>query len=807
MIPRVHLRLRRWRRRLSRTEWLVKLLGLEHVREEEPGPGLILVQIDGLARAQFERAVRTRRMPFLQHLMRDEEYRLTTFYSGQPSSTPAVQGEIFYGVKSAVPSWGFRMDGEEHAVTMMQSEAAAKIQKMLEDKNPGLLVDGVAYSDIYSGGAEESHFCASKMGWGDMLKDTRPIKQLLIVLMHILVLARIVALVAIELSIAVVDLIRGLLTRHDLVAELINIPARVGVNIVLREIQTRGAMLDVVRGVPIIHVNFLGYDEQAHRRGPSSRFAHWTLKGIDGCLKRIWRTAQRAEDREYRMWVYSDHGQEDVTPYYNENGRSVQEAVAAVFDRKWQEDRHRRDRGVQLERARLLGGKRVQRVFRKSQPPSEIDDLVVAKGPTGHIYAPEKLSATDENRIARALVKDANIPIVLAKDGGRAAKAWTAEGRFSLPEDAGKVLGEDHPLLDEVTRDLIEVVHHPWAGSFLISGWRPKAKPLSFPQENGSHAGPGRNETCGFALLPSDVSISNPPKGYIRPLELRAAAMRLRQFGAHCPVDQPRVPVRNGVQTLRIMTYNVHGCVGMDNKLSLERLSRLIRHYEPDVVALQELDAHRTRSGGVHQAKSLAHALEMDFHFHPALRVAEEQYGDAILSRVPMRLIKAASIPTPPGVEPRGALWVELDIDGTPVQLINTHFGLGRNERLAQARHILGPDWLGHPQCTAPVVLCGDLNSMPRSEAYRMLTARLCDTRAGNGNGNGNLRGSFMGLWHLDYILVSNDVEVSTALVPCTSLARMASDHLPVIADLKIGATREVLPPSPEDITATPQAT
>ncbi|MDX9974053.1 MAG: endonuclease/exonuclease/phosphatase family protein [FCB group bacterium] len=799
MIPSIHARLRRWRRRLSRSEWLVKLLGLPHIREEQqPGPGLILIQIDGLARPQFERALREKSMPFLQHLLRDEEYNLTTFYSGQPSSTPAVQGELFYGVRTAVPSWGFRRENDEQAVTMMQSEAAAFVQEQLESRSPGLLVDGSAYSDIYTGGAQESHFCASRMGWGDMLKNVRPIKQFFILLIHAFVILRVLGLVVIELAWSVLDLIHGILSRYELLQELINIPARVGVVIAMREIQTRGAMLDIVRGVPIIHLNFLGYDEQAHRRGPSSNFAHWTLKGIDGAIKRIWRTAQRAEDREYKLWVYSDHGQEDVVPYYNENERTVQEAVAAVFDRKWEEDRRRRDRGIQLERAHLLGGRRTKRVFKKLPPPSEIDDLVVAKGPTGHIYAPTKLSATEENRLARALVKDARIPIVMAKDGGRSAKVWTEEGRFSLPEDAAKVLGEDHPLLEAVTQDLIDVVHHAWAGSFLILGWRPNAKPLSFPMENGSHAGPGKNEVQGFALLPREVSIARPPKGYIRPLELRAAAMRLRQFGAHCPIEVSEKPKPTAERTLRIMTYNVHGCVGMDGKLSLDRLVRLIRQYEPDVVALQELDVHRSRSGRIHQAQILAHELEMAFHFHPAMHLEEEQYGDAILTRLPMRLVKAAPIPSPPRVEPRGALWVELSIDGNPVQLINTHFGLGRAERIAQARHLLGPDWLGHPKCTAPAVLCGDFNSMPRSETYRILTTNLSDTRTLNGNGQH--RGTFMGLWHLDYILISPDLEASTALVPCTSLARMASDHLPVIADLRLREPKVVLPPSPLEL-------
>jgi hypothetical protein len=618
MITLWYKRFRQWRRRLSRSEWLVRLLGLARIHEEEPLPGLVMIQIDGLSRRQLERAMERGDAPFLRRLQRLEDYELVSFYSGMPSSTPAVQGEIFYGVKGVVPSWGFHMGESSSAVTMFRYEAASAVQAELE-KNPGLLSDGSAYADIYSGGAQEAHFCAARMGWGDILEEMNPLRIVIAVVLNFVVLLRILALAVVELVVAIVDFVHGVLNRYEFKEELLNIPARVGVGVIMREIITRGAMLDVARGVPVIHLNYLGYDEQAHRRGPSSALAHWSLKGIDDCIKRLWRAAQRSRERQYQVWIYSDHGQEETTPYFNENGRSIQEAVAAVFDRKWEEDRSRRhDHGAQLERARWLGGRRTQRIMRNAPTaPSDNEELVVAKGPTGHVYAPDKLSGAEETRIARALVREANVPLVLAKAGPGRAKAWTAEGVFQLPEDAEKVLGEDHPFLSAVTEDLIRVVHHPWSGSFLISGWRPQGKPLTFPLENGSHAGPGREETHGFALVPRHVSIARPAKGYIRPLELRAAAMRLRRFGAHCPVEPEEVSPMQTHTGLRLMTYNVHGCVGMDGRLDIHRLAEVIQQYDPDVVALQELDVHRSRSGGIHQAEALAHALEMDFTFTP----------------------------------------------------------------------------------------------------------------------------------------------------------------------------------------------
>ena len=110
----------------------------------------------------------------------------------------------------------------------------------------------------------------------------------------------------------------------------------------------------------------------------------------------------------------------------------------------------------------------------------------------------------------------------------------------------------------------------------------------------------------------------------------------------------------------RLLTYNVHRCVGVDRRLDVARIAAVIAEHEPDVVCLQELDVGRARTGLVDQAGTIADRLSMSFHFHPAFRVETEQYGDAILTLRPERLVKSGALPTirgVPGLEPRGALW------------------------------------------------------------------------------------------------------------------------------------------------------
>jgi endonuclease/exonuclease/phosphatase family metal-dependent hydrolase len=99
----------------------------------------------------------------------------------------------------------------------------------------------------------------------------------------------------------------------------------------------------------------------------------------------------------------------------------------------------------------------------------------------------------------------------------------------------------------------------------------------------------------------------------------------------------------------RILTYNVHRCLGTDRRLDVARVADVIAARRPDIVALQEVDVGRARSGGVDQAQAIAERLGMAFRFHAALTVEKERYGGAILTALPERLIKASNRAAPCG--------------------------------------------------------------------------------------------------------------------------------------------------------------
>lgn len=239
----------------------------------------------------------------------------------------------------------------------------------------------------------------------------------------------------------------------------------------------------------------------------------------------------------------------------------------------------------------------------------------------------------------------------------------------------------------------------------------------------------------------------------------------------------------------RIVTYNVHRCLGSDGVISPARIAAVIAGIDADIIALQELDVGRARSNGIDQAREIARELGHEHaHFHPALRVMEEEYGDAIITRQPSRLVKAGTLPLPGRgrlAEPRGALWASIAYGGVELQIINTHLGLMRAERLAQADALLGPEWLSASECKLPFILLGDFNSPPRGRTYKRLAAELTDAPLSVSKARATFPARYP-LLRIDHIFVSTGIQVTGAHIVRGDAARRASDHLPLVADFEL---------------------
>ena len=807
-------RVRRW---ISPTEWFVRWFNLPKDESTTHDRGLVLIQIDGLSRKELERALDAGRMPFLKSLLHREHYLLHDFYSGLPASTPSVQGELFYGAKCAVPAFGFRDHRTGKVVRMFAQDITSDVAARISHDQRGVLSGGSAYCNIYSGGADEAHFCASSMGWSELMQGVNDWKLLPFLIWHAWSILRVVALLVVEFVLACFSFVKGAITKREYWQELLMIPARVVVVILMRELAIIGATMDVSRGLPIVQLNLLGYDEQAHRRGPSSAFAHWTLKGIDRAIRSLWWAAHRSAHREYDVWIYSDHGQVATTAFEYVTGEQLADVASEVVEEVLPNGNPTRERGTvssqslahasghhglppnnrdASSRAKWLSaGWIVSKLFGEGKQDLHGGNngvQVAALGPLGLIYANRQLTAEQRFEIAKKLV-ERGVPLAFVAKP-ETTFGFTSEGRFDLKRDPERIFGVDHPFLKEIAEDTILLCNHPDAGDVVVSGWvrgdhDRGGSSLSFAVQSGAHAGPSPDETHAFVMAPRDVHLKN-AKGFLRPNDLRLATER---FLHPEPPKLANQPWESPYHQLRIMTYNVHACVGMDERLDVRRIARVISQSQADIVALQELDVRRARSGFRDQAEEIARLLEMQCHFHPAWALEEENYGDAILSRVPLELVRAGELPSKSDRhEPRGAIWVEAQLEpGLNVQIINTHLSLYPAERYLQTE-ALANDWVRPAKERGTTIVCGDFNAMPSSSSYRILNQVTRDVQKYGVRGRTTpTYFSPKPLARIDHIFVTDDVGIEDAHVIDTRLARVASDHLPLVADLVVQSKDE----------------
>lgn len=860
MIDRFEILASRIRYLVSRNRWSARLLGYRPVEGHGDDAGLVLIQVDGLGEGVLRRALDEGKMPFLRHLLEDEGHAVRGFYSGMASNTPNVQGELFYGRKTVVPGFGFLDRATRREMTMNDFADTAEIESRIGANGDGLLRGGSAWSDVFVGGAAESHICASTAGVGEALRALNPFRWLALIVWHGWSVVRVLSNFLLELFLAVWDFVRGTLAGRQFRAELRFIGERVAVTALMREIVTAGVCIDAERGLPVIHVNFLGYDEHAHRRGPDSAFALWTLRGIDHSIKRIWSAAHRSPRRDYQVWIYSDHGQEPVEAYRKRHGEDVRDAIERAWGVRREAgegeagDRARGDvaepgrsapaaragpsptaaeeaEAARSGRSRWLRTDLEEWVARRgAEGPLSAPGMpprgalhVVHRGPVGFVYLPEGSSAAEVNELGRAVADDAAVPMVLAAadgadhaggaDGGPdldAATVWIpGEPARRLPRDAQEVFG-DHPHRDRIARDVLRIVHHESAGQLVLLGWNRKLA-LSFKSENGAHGSCGPRETSAFLVLPPEMAARVPPGRSLRPLDLRDLAWRvldpatphvsLREASTRPPRGaSPRagIPAQADVSAVpfRLVTYNVHGCRGMDGRYSTQRIARVLARLAPDVVCLQELDESRARSGGVDQAQEIARLLEKEFHFHAVAELDDGRFGNAVLSSLPIRLRASGPLPrleTRLPLTERGVLWVEVDVGGVAVQVLNTHLSIHERERRLQVSELVGERWLASPECGGPVVLAGDFNASPDSRVVRSVENRLRNAVSG---GRPRTWSSRIPMRRIDHVFNSPELDVRAVAVPRSRLSRTASDHLPLAVDFTVCIPTSTASPS-----------
>ncbi|GAB2792401.1 endonuclease/exonuclease/phosphatase family protein [Rhabdobacter roseus] len=236
--------------------------------------------------------------------------------------------------------------------------------------------------------------------------------------------------------------------------------------------------------------------------------------------------------------------------------------------------------------------------------------------------------------------------------------------------------------------------------------------------------------------------------------------------------------------SLRVMTYNVFHCSppSTNGKIEVETTAAVINREKPDLVALQEIDVHNERSGKeLHQARELARLTGMYYYFSKGIDYRGGDYGVAVLSKYPIVDSVRYALPIDPAIggEPRTIAVVTVQLPGGRKVLFgSTHLDLKEQNRLSQARIIVER----FKDAPYPMILGGDFNAQPGSAVINYLDehfVRSCqqDCQATIPVRNPNRTIDFIMVKPADRFQV-----VSTRVID----EQYASDHLPVVADLKL---------------------
>jgi hypothetical protein len=277
--------------------------------------GFVIFQIDGLSYEAVKKALSLNLMPHLNKIIKKDGYRIEKYFTGVPSDTPFFQAGLLYGNNDNIPGfrWIERETGQE--IIFKKPESAGQVEELLAKNNKGLLKGGSSYVNLFSGGASRSTFTLSTFSVRYLFKKkVRNFDIFIVFVFHIFTFLKTFFYVFFEALFEIGERITDKVKKRKVRPEGFFPFARAMSNVIFKEIETFGAMLDISRGVPSIYLDYIGYDELSHHRGPYSFSALRTLKAIDGKIHHIYKEISAAE-RKYDFFIISDHGHTPSIPF------------------------------------------------------------------------------------------------------------------------------------------------------------------------------------------------------------------------------------------------------------------------------------------------------------------------------------------------------------------------------------------------------------------------------------------------------------------------------------------------------------
>ena len=241
--------------------------------------------------------------------------------------------------------------------------------------------------------------------------------------------------------------------------------------------------------------------------------------------------------------------------------------------------------------------------------------------------------------------------------------------------------------------------------------------------------------------------------------------------------------------SLRVASYNIHKCRGLDRRVKPERVLEVVRELEADVIALQEIMNVNSDDPRLAQARYLARELsEYSWCFGENRILRGGPYGNMTLSRFPIKFFSNYDV-TWRKRERRGCLRSDLVLSGKAgVHFFNVHLGTGFIERRHQARKLVSTDILRHGKIRGPKIVAGDFNEWTRGLASRLMGENFKSIDWKRFLRSRRTYPSILPFLHLDHIYFDHCFELKHFRLHRSRVALVASDHLPIVADLELSS-------------------
>jgi endonuclease/exonuclease/phosphatase family metal-dependent hydrolase len=233
---------------------------------------------------------------------------------------------------------------------------------------------------------------------------------------------------------------------------------------------------------------------------------------------------------------------------------------------------------------------------------------------------------------------------------------------------------------------------------------------------------------------------------------------------------------------VRVATYNIHRSRGLDGRTRPDRIADVLQGVGADIIALQEVVGAGPWHGG--HAEAIGAALGMGWVMAAARELRRHAFGNVILSRFPI-VHHARYDLSWKTCEPRCCQRVDVDLGGRLLHMYNVHFGTAILERRVQAERLAGI--VADRRVVGPKVVLGDFNEWTRGPASALLSERLQGLDLAAHLRRRRTYPGVLPLVHLDHIYYEGAVEVGHVELVRTRRALIASDHLPLVAELSIG--------------------